>query len=220
MATRNAIGSNKPLEVSFGGTQQVTLTNHAPLKGNGAGAIGNFGVGTNGQILIGSGVGAPIWANITPGTNIDITNSAHGIDITVDSGFVAGAAVPWVPTFNFSVSSAGITYTTQSGRYLTLGKVIFFSFQIVLSSKGSGNGNAFIGGLPGTIVGTDQLPCSIVIYNSTGIAGIRPVIGAMQVADNTISCLSHNTSLNYPPLTNVNFNNNSEIYGNGFYFIP
>jgi len=220
MATKNAIGSGSPLETSFGGTQQVTLTNHAPLKGNGAGAINNFGVGSDGQILIGSGSGAPIWANITPGTAINVANAAHAIDITVDLGGLVGAAIPWTPTFNFSVSSAGITYATQTGRYLMLGNVIFFSFHIALSSKGSGNGNAFIGGLPNTIVGTDQFPCSLVIYNAAGIAGVTPVIGAIQVASNTINCLSHVMSTNYPQLTNVNFNNNSELYGNGFYFIP
>lgn len=54
----------------------------------------------------------------------------------------------WTPTINFGSGSTGITYTTQLGKYTKIGKLVFASFYIVLSSKGTDVGVANVGDLP------------------------------------------------------------------------
>lgn len=221
MATKNSIGSNKPVETTFGGTQDATLTQFAPLKGNGTGAIGDFGVGTNGQILIASSSGAPIWANITAGTDVTITNAANSIDIKA-SGAGSGtftAPTPWTPVLNFTTSSSGIIYSVQQGFYILLGKALFFSYFIELSSIGTSSGNAFISGLPGTIVGTDEFGCAFIIYNSSSFSSNTATIGIIRTSTNTINLCTNNVITNNPLLTDTNFTNTSILYGNGLYFI-
>jgi hypothetical protein len=59
-----------------------------PLTGSGVVQTDPAGIlfadnGANGQLLIGGGA-APTWANLTPGDNIDITDAANSITISVD----------------------------------------------------------------------------------------------------------------------------------------
>lgn len=56
----------------------------------------------------------------------------------------------FTPGLAFSVSSTGVTYTTHTGRYLKVGKLVFIEITIELSSKGSASGDAWITGLPFT----------------------------------------------------------------------
>jgi hypothetical protein len=53
----------------------------------------------------------------------------------------------WTPTFDYGTS---ITYTSQSGRYTKIGKVVHCTAKIVVSSKGSDGSGLQIGGLPYT----------------------------------------------------------------------
>ena len=65
MATINAIGSNKPIEVSFGGTNNATVTTNALAVG-GTNKIEYLPVGIDGQVLIGqTGANPTFSANIT-----------------------------------------------------------------------------------------------------------------------------------------------------------
>lgn len=57
----------------------------------------------------------------------------------------------WTPVLAFGGASVGITYSTQSGRYVKVGKTVFASFRITLSAKGSSTGAASITGLPFTV---------------------------------------------------------------------
>ena len=91
MATMNSIGSEKPVQVSFGGTAVNAITDHSLIVGSGAAAVTELGVATHGQIPIGSTGADPVLATLTEGANITITNAAGSITI-------AGAAVgvlPW-----------------------------------------------------------------------------------------------------------------------------
>ena len=225
MATKNSIGSNIPIELEFGGLQQTTHTANGPLKGNGSSAVSNFGTGTDGQILIGSSIGAPIWANITPGSNFTITNSSHGIDMKTNpaggGGSISGPT-SWTPVLNFTTSSAGITYTTQTGYYMNLNKCIVFSFVIILSSKGSASGNAYVTGLPGTIVGPDNNPTNCVTYNMNAVGPLGSaytIQGTIINATNQINIVKWNLATASTQLVATEFTNTSEIYGNGIYFI-
>jgi hypothetical protein len=57
----------------------------------------------------------------------------------------------WTPTINFggtSGSSTGVTYSTQRGEYIKIGKAVCITGEVVLSSKGSATGILRITGFP------------------------------------------------------------------------
>lgn len=54
----------------------------------------------------------------------------------------------WTPVLSFGGLSTGITYTTQSGNYVKIGRNVMLEFEINLSSRGSATGSAVISGFP------------------------------------------------------------------------
>ncbi len=74
------------------------------------------------------------------------------------------APTSFTPVLSFGGGTTGITYTTQTGSYLQIGKLIFAQFKIVLSSKGTSTGNAAVA-LTGSSNTTLNANCTVV-YNS------------------------------------------------------
>ena len=68
MATKNAINSDSPIEVAFGGTGQATLTDKGVLVGNGTSGIAATVAGTTGQILTGVTSAAPVFGTSNAGS--------------------------------------------------------------------------------------------------------------------------------------------------------
>src|SRR5579872_4902954 len=99
-------------------------------------------VAANGDLIVGSGSGAPAAATLSGGTGITITNAANSITVgpTALGSFTPGIA--------FGGSNTGITYTTQTGFYYQIGSIVFVQINIVLSSKGAQTGSATLTGLP------------------------------------------------------------------------
>jgi hypothetical protein len=64
MATNNAVNQASPITVANGGTGNASLTAHTVLVGNGAAAITQLAVGTNGQALVGSTGADPAFATV------------------------------------------------------------------------------------------------------------------------------------------------------------
>lgn len=54
----------------------------------------------------------------------------------------------WTPVLTFGGASTGITYTTQTGAYVKVGRLVFARCRIVLSNKGSATGTAAVTGVP------------------------------------------------------------------------
>ena len=54
----------------------------------------------------------------------------------------------WTPDLQFGGAKVGMTYTTQSGTYTKIGKLVYVIGLIALSNKGSSTGNATVAGLP------------------------------------------------------------------------
>jgi len=105
MATQNSIGSNKPIEVSFGGIGAATLTDHGVLVGSGTSAVTALTVGTNGQLLIGSTGADPVFANLTStGGTISITEGAGTLNLEAVGGTGAQNT--------HTISPSGGDYTT------------------------------------------------------------------------------------------------------------
>lgn len=118
MATKNAIGTNIPIEVAGGGSGAASLTDHSPLIGSGTSAISDVVVGTTGLLFIGSTGADPFFDDSSTGdftftsstasqtrvftvSNTDNTGaatSAARIDITVGGANVADPQVKYLVT--------------------------------------------------------------------------------------------------------------------------
>lgn len=73
MATQNAIDTNKPIEVSKGGTGAASLTDHSVIIGSGTGALTAIAVGATGEVLIGSTGADPSFSNTVTVTTVNAT---------------------------------------------------------------------------------------------------------------------------------------------------
>jgi len=91
------------------------------------------------------------------GTVYNLLNSAQGSGLLT---FTPGIA------FSASLLSVGVTYGSQQGSYMKLGRIVHFWMVVTLTSKGSSTGQAFLTGLPyscnAAMVGGGEIPCSIV----------------------------------------------------------
>lgn len=82
MATNNATNTSNPITVAQGGTSLATLTAHSVQVGAGTSAITQIGVGSNGQVLIGSSAADPVFASLTSsGGTITYTTGAGTLNL-------------------------------------------------------------------------------------------------------------------------------------------
>ncbi len=103
MATKNAIDSNIPVEVSKGGTGAATLTDHGVLVGSGTGAITPLVVGATGELLVG-----------VTGSDPAFNTSADG-DFTFTSSTAAVARVLTVTNTDNTSSSSSARIDVNTG---------------------------------------------------------------------------------------------------------
>jgi hypothetical protein len=130
--------------------------------------------------------------------------------------YIQPVTLTWTPTITFGGASVGITYSTRNGSYSQIGNIIFYSFQINLSSKGSSVGIASIAGFPISAGGVNS-------YNIIPYAIVTIAVGQNQVvlSPSTTSFPLFTSSLagaGLTNLTNVQFSNTSILQGNGYYF--
>lgn len=69
----------------------------------------------------------------------------------------------WTPTFGGSTSESGQVYTIQVGRYIKIGKKVWATCRVQLSTLGTITGNVVIKGLPFTSENVSQLFGSAVV---------------------------------------------------------
>lgn len=74
----------------------------------------------------------------------------------------------WTPALAFGGVTAGITYATQTGTVVRLGKVVLAIFSFTLTSNGAAVGAATIGGLP---VAVGALPGVCLIASHAAMSG-------------------------------------------------
>lgn len=131
-------------------------------------------------------------------------NGVHGLQVETGS---------WTPQLRFDGSTAGITYAFREGRYTRIANVVYWTFEIELSSKGSATGFATIAGLPfirGTI---------LYFYHAVGRASNISVPSGQWLSSHISGTTVYLTTNNGSPITSTDFSNNSIIYASGFYFI-
>lgn len=136
MATINSLGMPNPITVPFGATGLASMpTPYGVLCSGttGTNQLQNVAtLGTATQVLTSNGPGVlPTWQNQGPGVVPSYT-----------------PPTAWTPVLNFNQDPTGITYSTQTGLYMTIGQLTYFTFILTLSSKGSNSGQMGISGLP------------------------------------------------------------------------
>lgn len=126
-------------------------------------------------------------------------------------------AVPFTPVLNLNASTAGITYSpsSQVGRCIKIGCLVFFDFSFTLSSKGASVGNATITGLPYSQVA--GLPTATIFL--TGLNFSASTTGPLATLGNGNSTLTlRNFSAgSFTTMTDANFTNTTTVRGWGFY---
>jgi hypothetical protein len=137
---------------------------------------------SNGQIIIGSGSGAPIAATLTPGTGITITNAANSITISATGGSFAWVDVTTATQTmaiqtGYVTDHTNVTYTLPATAALgdqirVVGKLGITTIaqnagqQILMSSASS------TVGVTGSIVGTNVGDCVWLVCVTSGASTI------------------------------------------------
>jgi hypothetical protein len=102
------------------------------------------------------------------GTQFQLVNDAQG------SGIVS-----WTPTVTFGGAGIGVTYATQIGLFYKIGRLCFYSAEVVLTNKGSSVGGVEIQGMPvfsstptcngGTIIGVSNVTFGTQVQLGVGV---------------------------------------------------
>lgn len=140
-----------------------------------------------------------VTGTLTAQALLDISGASAGqISFPAAQNASAGANVlddyeegTWTPQMTFNGSSTGVTYTTQTGRYTKIGRLVYLEGEVLLSSNGSGVGSALITNLPftpGVVGGTGVV---MISGGSTLTAGATGILSAGSA---TISIRQHNTA--------------------------
>jgi hypothetical protein len=120
----------------------------------------------------------------------------------------------FTPAMAFGGGTTGITYTTQTGAYTRIGRLVHVEINIQLSNKGSSTGSATITGLPLTVGGNTAL--TVFISNMTSGVGDTYVEGIFNASATTMSLFDIGSGA-AAALTDVDFANNSVIRVAGTY---
>jgi len=113
----------------------------------------------------------------------------------------------FTPGISFSGGTTGITYGTQTGAYTKIGNRVIGDIYIVLTSKGSSNGNLLITGLPFT-VGNAYNPVSI---RSSLITFADFIMGYCDQGTTTIVFEETTNAGTVTRITDADFSNTSSI---------
>lgn len=178
MATKNAIGSNKPIEIPFGGLGVSSVSANGVIQGNGVSPVTTINSSINGQTLIGATSSASLFNGITAGANISVSTGSNTITVGYTGTGGGGTVTSWTPVLDTSSASwiTFPTYTTQTGLYIQFGKLVIFTGLLSLSSTGtwisSSPPNAAVTGLPFTENGAiviGEFAGNIDLYNTGSI---------------------------------------------------
>lgn len=156
----------------------------------------------------------------TSNVRVDETNSYNSCAVDVaDSGTgnIVDGVGSWTPTLTFGGAAVGITYTTQTGKYIRKGNLITVDFDLLLSAKGSSTGAAVIGGLPFT---RDSVAWPLAnIACVSGGATITNFIGSYVTKSATTIELKSQGAAASANVTDANFTNTTRLIGSVTYTV-
>ena len=123
----------------------------------------------------------------------------------------------FTPSLTFGGASVGMTYAPnrQSGRYVKIGRMVYFYIHITILNKGTSTGNARVTGLPFTPPSVDAYtPMSVWFAEMSSLTGtLMP-----RVDDRTPTIdVWQQTNSNFAATTDANYKNNASLQLSGQY---
>ena len=230
LALKNSGGTTQML-LGGGGGDNITLsvaTNITPA--NAAVAISPTGTGTltlnpaTASTINNMSIGATTAAtgrftSVTATTgNFVVGTSGQGVDFAATPGTGTSELLndyeegTWTPELLFGGASTGITYDYANGYYTKVGRTVYVSAVLVLTSKGSATGNATVSGLP---FATAAFPNPTMIHSLQYATQLA--INLAYLANTSTSYLMF--TLAGVALTDLSFTSTDTIRINGFYFV-
>lgn len=187
--TNNSWNSDIPIEVSLGGTGNITLTAHGVLLGNGTGSLNVTGDGNTSEAL---------------------TSNGDAVDPSFQVGGTGVTIVPpttWTPTIEGSTTAGTISYTLQQGVFYRVGSVVWAEINIEgsFSSGTNPEGDILVKALPLTpsfLNGICRENASISVAGSSDGSITHTVIFD---ADTTLKFVYNGWPTNLPPPTFSSF---------------
>ncbi len=179
--TINAIGSNKPIEVAFGGTGQSSLAANGVLVGAATSGVTSLAVGGANSILVGSAGADPAFSTTA---NIYANSISFDAGSNTLSTYVVSS---FTPTLEGSGTAGTPTYTVQNGYYTRIGNKVWIQAKVGISAITGATTSLKLGNLPYTVrnINFDYWFNSIVFDSTTytwpaGYTDIKvyPILGA------------------------------------------
>lgn len=154
-----------------------------------------------------------VLAGLATANNAMLTTNSSGVP-SFGQTFITNTA--FTPVLTFGGASTGITYSVQYGNYTQIGNIVFYAFQITLSSKGSSTGVAAFTGLPVTVGDSTAGSASFApILQYSNITVVGNLTAAPHAGSTRVDIIDTNGT---HQLDNTNFADNTNIIGVGFYF--
>jgi hypothetical protein len=132
--------------------------------------------------------------------------SSSVVRVWITPQYLAGT---WTPGISFDAAT-GIAYSAQSGTYTKIGRLLYASGRITLSSKGSSTGTARITGFPFGVIGSIQIQSGLV-GNYSNMSSITGCISFLANPSATSVTLYMHGASNSTPLNDTNFTNTSDL---------
>jgi hypothetical protein len=197
--------------------------------------VGGAGLYAENTAASGNPTNLVFWTNEFGTPSVKMSLTAGGVlDIGTGAGAVGQIRFPvsqvastnantlddyeegeWTPSLTFNNSAVGLTYENRNGRYTKIGNVVYFTFGLVLTNKGSSTGAAYVEGLPFTSGANKSYREDTTRVSVYGNVSADPAtwIGT------SVSFMQLKVATTGVDLTNTNFANNSNLFVSGFYFV-
>lgn len=121
----------------------------------------------------------------------------------------------FTPAIAFGGGTTGITYSTQSGTYTRIGRMVFITLIITLTNKGSSTGSATITGMPVAAgINSQIIPCQADSLTYTGDTFPFCAINASSTA---LSIFASGSNTTFATMADTNFANTTTIRVSGAY---
>lgn len=117
----------------------------------------------------------------------------------------------WTPVLLFGGANTGMTFGTQTGSFTRIGRMVFCSFQIVLTAKGASTGSATISGLPFAAAAASFGGGAIPTYSNMATLTETPAI-AVNSGASTVNLLTFGAAAS-AALADTAFSATSNIQG-------
>lgn len=114
----------------------------------------------------------------------------------------------WTPTITFGGGSTGITYDSNLGRWLRIGRFVYLVGFIDMSAKGSSTGNAAVAGMPFSIATVALTGAS---YFFSMVAGIDSIFLVQSAGNSTMLVQKNDAAGSTIQCTDADFTNNTRL---------